>query len=413
MNDGERIGGLVHRRMLWFTGLNSFSAGVATLGIFFLTRNAYSFTDVENFALGILLGVTYIVGSLGAGRTLRALEARFPALSPRRMLALITSLLAVDVAAPALLGDGAVGRASVWFSIAFYSLLTGALWPLVESFQTGGLRGVGLRRMVARFNVTWSGANTIAMWTIAPYVADHPLAILIGLGIVHLASLPLLLGIPDRPGRHEVGHEPHPPEYESLLAMHRVLLAAAYVVMYALTPYLPTLCERLAVAAAWSTPLASIWMIVRVATFAILSRWQRWHGRAATAVVGSALLLAGFALAVLAPSLGGHSSAAGVVWLALGLFAFGIGIATLYNAALYYALAVGSAEVDAGGTHEALIGVGYTVGPLCGVIAVGMERGGAIASTYRDPATLVLVASVFCGAAFAARRAARHSRVPG
>lgn len=409
MPHGDRAGDLVHRRMLWFTGLNSVSAGVATLGIFFLTRTAYSFSDVENFALGILLGASYIVGSLGAGRALRALEARFPALHPRRLLGAIVVLLAIDVAVPALLGDGAAGRAAIWFSIAGYSLLTGALWPLVESFQTGGLRGGALRGMVSRFNVTWSSANTLAMWTIAPYVADHPLAILIALGVIHLASLPLLFGLPARPGRHEIDHEPHPPSYESLLAMHRVLLAAAYVVMYALTPYLPTLCERLGVAAAWSTPLASTWMIVRVATFAALSRWQGWHGRAATAVVGGILLLTGFSLAVLSPALGG-ASVAGIAWLAAGLVSFGAGIATLYNAALYYALAVGSAEVDAGGTHEALIGVGYTVGPLCGVVAAGLVDGGAIASAQRDPVTLGLVATVFCGAVALARRAASESR---
>jgi hypothetical protein len=37
-----------------------------------------------------------------------------------------------------------------------------------------------------------------------------------------------------------------------------------------------------------------------------------------------------------------------------------------YYAALYYALAVGHAEVDAGGNFEALIGLGYCVGPLLG-----------------------------------------------
>jgi hypothetical protein len=33
---------------------------------------------------------------------------------------------------------------------------------------------------------------------------------------------------------------------------------------------------------------------------------------------------------------------------------------------------VGKAQVDAGGTHEALIGAGYTLGPLCGIAAVGI-----------------------------------------
>jgi hypothetical protein len=46
----------------------------------------------------------------------------------------------------------------------------------------------------------------------------------------------------------------------------------------------------------------------------------------------------------------------------------------VYYAALYYAMSVGRAEVDAGGTHEALIGVGYTIGPLA---SLGGLRAGA------------------------------------
>lgn len=408
MSSGPSAGAVVHRRFLAFTALNSFSSGVATLGIFFLTKTAFQFSDVENFALGVLLGITYIVGSLAAGRVIRALEARFPSITPRRILVGIVALLAIDVAMPALLGDAA-GRVAIWFSITFYSLLTGGLWPLVESYQTGGLRGNALRGMVARFNVTWSSANAIAMWTIAPYVEKQPLLVLIGLGVIHLLSLPLLRGMPNRPARHETEHEPHPASYAALLAMHRVLLAAAYVVMYAITPYLPTLCERLHVVTAWATPLASTWMIVRVLTFVLLSRWQKWHGRVATAVVGGFLLLCGFGLAVLAPTLAAGSDSLGILLLGGGLACFGVGIATLYNAALYYALAVGSAEVDAGGTHEALIGVGYTLGPLCGLIAVGLERGGAISGASRDPTTLGLVAVVFGTAAMIARRSARRA----
>jgi hypothetical protein len=401
----------VHKRFLWFTGLNSASAGIATLGIFFLTKNAFGFSDLENFALGVLLGITYMIGAIFAGKAVRALERRFPSVTPKRIVFAIVILLAIDVALPAIFGPGERGRTAVWFSITGYSLLTGAFWPLVESYQTGGLRGAALRGMVARFNVTWSGANAVAMWLIAPYVEHHALEVLIGLGVVHLLSLPLLRGVPSRPGVHVDEHEPHPPVYDALLATHRVLLAAAYVVMYALTPYLPTLCARLAIAPEWQTPMTSIWMVVRVATFALLSYWQRWHGRFGTAVVGSALLLAGFGLAVLSPDMSGDSPTFGLAMLALGLTSFGVGIATLYNAALYYVLAVGSTDVDAGGTHEALIGVGYTVGPLCGIVAIGLENAGRIATSHREPATLALVAFAFFGATIIARRAARRERL--
>jgi hypothetical protein len=63
-----------------------------------------------------------------------------------------------------------------------------------------------------------------------------------------------------------------------------------------------------------------------------------------------------------------------------GLVAFGAGHGILYFASLYYAMAVGGAEVDAGGTFEALIGAGYVVGPLAG-LAAGDTHGGLVAAT--------------------------------
>ena len=58
----------------------------------------------------------------------------------------------------------------------------------------------------------------------------------------------------------------------------------------------------------------------------------------------------------------------------VGFGAFGAGMGIVYYAALYYAMAVGRAEVDAGGTHEGLIGGGYTIGPLVGLAGMGIAR---------------------------------------
>ena len=57
-----------------------------------------------------------------------------------------------------------------------------------------------------------------------------------------------------------------------------------------------------------------------------------------------------------------------------GLIAIGIGHGLLYYSALYYAMRLERADVDAGGMHEALIGVGYVVGPGA-ALAGGMWDG--------------------------------------
>jgi len=157
--------------------------------------------------------------------------------------------------------------------------------------------------------------------------------------------------------------------YRKLLVTFRLLLPMSYIVASALGPYLPAVMERLSVPRNWQTVLTTAWLLPRALTFLVLGRWQAWHGRWSMAVVGCLLLLSGFTLCVLAGWLFGGSVAVGI--LLGGLAMFGVGMATIYSGALYYAMEVGKAEVGAGGAHEALIGAGYTVGPLCGVLASG------------------------------------------
>jgi hypothetical protein len=72
--------------------------------------------------------------------------------------------------------------------------------------------------------------------------------------------------------------------------------------------------------------------------------------------------------------------------LAAGLVALGLGQGAIYYSAIYYGLAVGAAEVEAGGIHEALVGMGYFIGPGIGLLSFAA---GAGAPTF---IVLVLVA---------------------
>jgi processive 1,2-diacylglycerol beta-glucosyltransferase len=54
---------------------------------------------------------------------------------------------------------------------------------------------------------------------------------------------------------------------------------------------------------------------------------------------------------------------------------FTVFLATGGNGAIYYGLAVGGAEVDAGGIHEALVGAGYCLGPALGLASFSAGAG--------------------------------------
>ena len=75
-------------------------------------------------------------------------------------------------------------------------------------------------------------------------------------------------------------------------------------------------------------------------------------------LIGAGLMgTLGFGVA-LAPA----SFATPLPWMVFGFILFGLGAGASYHAALAYGMVVGEAEVDAGGTFEALIGLGYAGG---------------------------------------------------
>lgn len=388
---------------LTLTFLGSIGTGVVTNGIFFLTKQGFGFTRTQNFLLGLLLGVTYIAGSLGAGPGIARLRRIFPRISARAILAVVLVLLGALSTLPALAQRLApeLSVASVWILVAIYSPLTGVLWPTVEAFVAGGRRGPTLRSAMGIWNVVWSGAIIIAYWGMAPVIQDHAAETLLALGVLHAATALVLTVFPPEPGEHGAeDQEPHPRVYTLLLVTFRMLLPMAYVVSSTLSPYLPSAMTDLGVPERWQTVLGTAWLIPRTLAFFALERWHGWHGRWSTAVVGGVLLLSGFALTVLAPALLPGSTPPtephplGITLLLTGLAVFGVGMAAIYSAAIYYAMEVGNAQVHAGGTHEALIGVGYTIGPLLGFAASAAADRGVISDRAFNGAVLGAVGVV-------------------
>ncbi len=387
--------------VLPFAALNSLTTGAVMCAISTITQQAYAFGVDTNYFLGVEMGVAYIAGAMFAGPVIRRACARFPSLTMRRVLAFVMFGSAAACAIPAIPG---IGPLAAWLFMAIYTPLAGALWPIVESYVSGGRHGEALRGSIGRFNVTWSAAAAIGLVVMAPFQKDAPLFSLYLFGALHIVSLVFLRGFHAEPGRHDVETHAVPAIYPRLLRCHRALLVTTYVVMYALNPYLPhLLATSFAISPAWITPTVAIYHAMRFVTFGTMERWHGWHGHFATAVVGALLLLVGFAGCLSSPLV--HSATGswplGFATLVGGLLAFGAGAAALYTAALYYAMAVGAAEVDAGGTHEALIGVGYLAGPACGLLG-----GVAATAASRDEATLGIVTlGALIGVGFAWRAA--------
>ncbi len=386
--------------VLLFTFLNSIGSAVVSSGIYFLAESRYGFGKGERFGLGVVWGIAYIPAAMFIGRLLTHLKDRGHRIGARGLLALTMLGMAAVCVMPSILAtfeDPATpptARAAwpVWFLMIVYAALSGAMWPMVEAFLAGGRGGENLRLAAGKFNVAWSSALVVTLLAIAQAIHDQPLTVLVVLAGVHIASIAVLKAFSPSPAEHVHEEHTHPPEYTPLLALMRVLLPTAFIVLASLAPYLPTARAQLGLSENWGTPLAAVWMSSRVCTFFLMERWHGWHGRWSTPLAGAILLLSAFTLMILAPiTLSGVPAR---IMFFGGLVVFGMGIGVIYTAALYYAMEVGASEVDAGGTHEMLIGIGYTVGPLCGLLACGLASGGVIGPDRVEGAMLGLVGGI-------------------
>lgn len=360
--------------ILAFTFLNSIGSAVVYAGVFFLSESHYGFTERDNFWLGLLFGVTYIPAALSIGPLLRRLGKL--GVSPRAVLAIIMAGMTLLCLLPwaASLGQepglaaSTRPRWAIWAAVGLYSPLSGALWPIVESFLAGGRSERVLRGAIGKFNICWSSALVVTLLAMSPLVKSHAMVVLNSLAGVHAICAGIaLVKFARSPGVHAEHHVRVNQElYTRLLSLLRILLPVAFLFISALSPYLPSVVRKLEVPAALGTIVAAMWYAARVATFFTMERWHGWHGRWSTPIWGLAFLLISFGAVVASPAFG-LSIGRGV--LSVGLAGFGVGVGVIYAAALYYAMEVGSDGVDAGGMHETLIGIGYSVGPACGLAA--------------------------------------------
>src|SRR5262249_34613395 len=138
---------------------------------------------------------------------------RFPDVSTRDVLialmAAMGAICVVPLAAQWLSGAKAGGAWAAWVLMAVYSPMTGVLWPIVESYMSGGRSPRQLRASMGTFHVVWSSALVAGYWIMAPLLKIHPLAIIAGVGAIHVISIGIVLMLTPDP----VGHEQSLPDH--------------------------------------------------------------------------------------------------------------------------------------------------------------------------------------------------------
>ena len=357
-NDATPLGAV-----LVMTFACSLGTGVFWHGVPFIAKHTYGFAQARNLLLAAAMGGIYTFGAFTAGRLTRLVEHR---LTPRTVLAACVTTLAAVSLGPIL----ARGQWALWLAGIVGSYVSSVLWPVIESYVSAGRHGPAMRSAIGWFNLTWAPAVAVPLFAMAPILEKHGQWALGGFAGISFLALVALPWFAPRPGHHdpELADAHIGPEYPMLLRCARVLLPLSYVLNSAMSPILPYRFEALDLAVSMETPVAATWVVVRVITFVAMWRLGFWHGRWGTLLLGAVAMAGGFAFVVAGQGLG---------TVLLGLACLGAGLGVVYYAALYYALSVGRAAVEAGGTHEGLIGTGYTIGPVAGLggAALGGGRG--------------------------------------
>ena len=348
-------------KVLVATFLASVSGGAFWSAIFFVTANAFAFSAKRNLALASLMGVAYTVGAWCSGWVVRKSSKWMSARS-----VVIAALLSWAAFACVPLGIAPTQPAAVWVAAVGGSLTSSLVWPVMESYMSAGRHGASMRHAVGRFNLTWTPAVAMPL-LFMPLVARWNVLATVALCAVFnaLSSLVVRTFSP-QPGHHDEHSSSQTvgANYVFLARATMWMLPVCYAISSTMSPLLPSRLNELNVSASTAPLWAATWMLTRFVALAVLWQNSFWHGRWWPLLGGSAGLLCGVALVLMAP----------FAWVcALGLACFGCGLGIVYYASLYYSLAVGQAQVDAGGKFEALVGLGYIVGPGLGLAGFAFE----------------------------------------
>ncbi|MEA2698809.1 MAG: hypothetical protein QOI66_3080 [Myxococcales bacterium] len=361
--------------VLTITFLGSVSGGAFWAGIFFVTAKRYGFSPTSNLLLASVMGAIYSIAALSVGRLLRALHGR---VSPRGALMVTLGSWGLASLAP-LLAPGS--RPLLWATALAGAAASALTWPIVESYLSAGRHGARMRAAIGWFNCTWTPATAVPL-LVMPLLARADVLWTIALSApVNALAIAVIATLPRRPGAHAAASAQAAvgAEYPWLQRSAAWLLPLSYVLSSTLAPVLPHRFAVMGVGGAGSAPdsvLAAAWMVSRFVTLLLMWRTGFWHGRWGTLLSAGVALAGGMATVLLAGNL---------PLMMAGLVIFGAGMGLTYYSALYYSMAVGHAAVDAGGTFEALIGLGYFLGPLLGLAghaAAGAERAAGATVTF-------------------------------
>jgi len=388
------------RRILINVFATSFAGTLLQRGAYFYTHQVLGFSQAQNLWLALLVGVVYIAGASVSHPLSARIGERRGLLSG--LLALVGVHFVIAAVPSALL---------LVVALALIAFLLGSVWPIFESYMSAGETPRSLGRVLSRYNISWalSVAPSLALAGVI-IASGSPRLLFVAAAAIYAFVVLSCRSFPSHPAHLEADHVERPNasvllSFRALLRASRYAMLLSYALMYVLAPLMPEIMKGVGFDTASAARAASLLDVSRLSSFVALFAFSGWHGKRTPILLAIAALPVGFALVLFGPS---------VTHVISGEVLFGAAAGFLYTAALYYAQVVQNASVDAGGAHEALIGLGYALGPSAGLIGTALAHGagpGSAAYTRgMSVATLPLVAVCSAAALWPLIRGALRSR---
>ncbi len=331
-------------------------------GVYFYAGNRLGYTDTMNLWLGLAIGSIYVIGALSSHRLSQRLGEK----------RLLIYLIVTQIVALLLMAFWMHPVVFVAVNM-LRAFISAAKWPILASYVSAGRDPADTGRAVGWFSISWATGVPIGVASVGPIIGhwptDWPPLLFILPCVFNLISLWLLRPLEAHPTHLPADHPTRPSAEQ--LSMYRMMTVSSrwammltYFMLFLLVPLLKGIFQdRLGMSLQVATIGASSLDAARLVAFLILQRFTFWHGR--KDVIIAAILLA--PLAFLMMYLGDSA------WVVLpGAMLFGLAAGLSYYAALYYAMLVKNASVDAGGAHEGLVGAGFALGPAVGLITIGL-----------------------------------------
>ena len=347
--------------LILITFIESVSLAMAGIGVYFYAHEILDFSAGQNLALALANGAAYVATALLSQRVSRRLGEK-----PVFALALGGQALC-----HVLMWSFATSPWCITIGSVVFSMFNGLKWPVLESYISAGRTPGQTARALGRFNLAWSLATPLGVFAAGPVIgSSYPALLFAAVLAMDLASLALIWPL-ERVPQHLPDDHPLRPDtrqltrWQALLTSSRWSLTTCYALLFMLNALLPDLFADMGFDVTVATALAAVIHVARFAVFVVMRYTGRWHGWVGVNILTIAATPLGFALIVAEQSL--------AIVLA-GEFILGVATGMAYYAALYYAMVIKNAAVDAGGGHEAAIGSGLAGGPAIGLVGTAVTK---------------------------------------